>query len=173
MKKILAFFLITPAILIAMWLLFEHGYIRFNYPSHIKYPIRGIDVSHHQGKIDWHKVKNEDIQFVYIKATEGGDFKDPSFNENWNGAKNEGMKVGAYHFFTLCKPVQKQINNFLSTVPLEEDALPPALDLEFMGNCKNLPIQVSIPQDIPVFINALKNRYGKEPILYVTSLVSG
>jgi len=167
-RGILVFFLIMATILIVLWFLIDHGYLRFNYPSRMKYPIWGIDVSHHQGKIDWHKVKSENIQFVYVKATEGGNFKDPSFIENWDGAKKEGMKVGAYHFFTLCRPVKEQINNFISNVPVQEDALPPVLDLEFMGNCKNSPTQVSLPSDIQVFIAALRSRFGKEPVLYVT-----
>lgn len=162
------FLLFTATILIVLWLLFDRGYLRFNYPSRTKYNIWGIDVSHHQGKIDWYKVKRDNVQFVYIKATEGGDFKDSSFIKNWNGAKKEGIKVGAYHFFTFCRPVKEQINNFISTVPVQDDALPPALDLEFLGNCKKSQVRVSFPEDIYVFINALRSRFGKEPVLYVT-----
>jgi lysozyme len=56
-----------------------------NEPSRAKYPIRGIDVSHHQGGIDWLAVKASNTRFAYIKATEGASFRDPKFSENWGG----------------------------------------------------------------------------------------
>ncbi len=62
----------------------------------------GIDVSHNNGVIDWVKVKSDpqNIQFVYIKATQGVDFTDPKFIANVQGAKAAGLKWGAYHFAT-------------------------------------------------------------------------
>ena len=59
------------------------GYIRFNYPSQKLYSVRGIDISHHQRDINWNLLAQEDIDFIFIKATEGGDFTDPKFKENW------------------------------------------------------------------------------------------
>src|SRR5437016_295645 len=40
-------------------------------PPKDRYPVRGIDVSHYQGAIEWVKVKRAEISFAYIKATEG------------------------------------------------------------------------------------------------------
>lgn len=62
----------------------------------------GIDVSAHQNLIDWNLVAADGIEFVYIKATEGGDFVDEEFAENWAGAGDLDLDRGAYHFFTLC-----------------------------------------------------------------------
>jgi lysozyme len=62
------------------------------------YSIRGFDVSHHQGEINWKKISPMQYQFVYLKATEGGDFKDRNFQENWLKARERGLHVGAYHF---------------------------------------------------------------------------
>lgn len=76
-------------ILAAAAVLYINGYWHFNYPSRNKYPVRGIDVSHHQGKIDWQRVQAEDIHFVFIKATEGSSHKDAEFNRNWDGATRE------------------------------------------------------------------------------------
>ena len=45
-------------------------------PDRSKYPVRGIDVSHHQGSIDWQRVAADDVSFAIIKATEGGDYVD-------------------------------------------------------------------------------------------------
>lgn len=57
----------------------HNGYIRLNYPSIYKYPVQGIDVSHHQNEIEWNKIDKSKIRFVFIKATEGGDFKEKLF----------------------------------------------------------------------------------------------
>lgn len=93
----------------------------------------GIDVSHHQGEIDWSRVANDNIDFAYMKATEGGDWVDPRFVENWQGAVDNGLSVGAYHFFRTCTDGQLQANNILATVP--EGGLPIAIDVEGGGIC--------------------------------------
>lgn len=59
---------------------------------------KGIDASHHQGSIDWHRVRNDGVEFAFLKATEARTYKDPNFQANLNGAKNAGLAVGAYHF---------------------------------------------------------------------------
>lgn len=59
--------------------------------------IRGIDVSSHQGIIDWAKVPSE-IQFAFTKATEGTNYTNPTFARNWEGIKATGRVRGAYHF---------------------------------------------------------------------------
>ena len=59
------------------------GVLHINNPSRTKYPIRGVDVSHYQGEIDWSRLAGEDISFAYIKATEGSGHKDEMFDRNW------------------------------------------------------------------------------------------
>ena len=73
-------------------------------PDRGKYPVRGIDVSHHQGPIDWQRVAADDVAFAVIKATEGGDHVDDAFATNLREARAAGLAVGAYHFFTFCRP---------------------------------------------------------------------
>lgn len=171
MIRLLKFTLALLAVLAipgTLYLLFDRGFLRFNYPSRAEFPVWGLDVSHHQGKIDWPTVKKQDFQFVYIKATEGGTFRDHRFRENWEAARRVGLRVGAYHFYTLCRPVKDQIANYTSVVPVESDSLPPALDLEFGGNCRERPAPEALLADIGAFNAALKGKYGAEPVLYVT-----
>src|SRR5688572_6854506 len=66
-------------------------------PSDARFPVRGIDVSHHQGAIDWHSVKASGRSFAFIKASEGADFRDTRFSENWQRAREAGIFTGAYH----------------------------------------------------------------------------
>ncbi len=158
-------FVVLPAV---GAVLYFHGYWRFNYPDSSEYPVRGIDVSRHQGEIDWKKIKEEGISFVFIKATEGGDYKDPAFNRNWKGASNAGLLKGAYHFFTFCKSGIEQSQNFINTVPFDYDSLPPVVDFEFDGNCEKPPEKAMVVKELLIFIREVKEKYKKLPIIYVT-----
>ena len=127
----------------------------------------GVDVSHHQGEIDWERVAGDDIEFAYIKATEGGDFVDVSFEANWRGAADAGLDRGAYHFFTLCRPGKDQAANFLATVPPDPDALPPVVDLELSGNCSDRPDRQQIEQELDVFLDEVETATDRQVVLYV------
>ncbi len=158
---------LTLVALLVGYLLFI-GQIRFNYPDKKEFPILGIDISHHQGKIRWAELRKENISFVIIKATEGGDYKDPLFAENWADSKKEGYKTGAYHFYRLCKDGKEQAENFIETVPNSPDNLPPTIDLEFGGNCKTDKSKERILKEVNDFLEAIERHYSKKPILYVT-----
>lgn len=149
-------------------LLLYEGIIWFNIPSQSKYPIRGIDVSHHQGKIDWNKVKNNGLHFVFMKATEGADHKDTRFQVNWSQAQQAGLIRGAYHYFTFSKSGADQAHNFIETVPDEPNTLPPVIDLEFMGNDKFQLDQRALLRELNNFIRVIENHYQRKPLLYVT-----
>ena len=62
--------------------------------------MRGIDVSVHNGNIDWNRVKNDGIGFAILRAGYGKQVsqKDKKFEENYNGAKAAGIPVGAYWY---------------------------------------------------------------------------
>ena len=61
---------------------------------------KGIDVSEHQGVIDWAKVAKDGVQFAVIRAGYGRELsqKDKQFERNYAGAKAAGIKVGAYWY---------------------------------------------------------------------------
>jgi lysozyme len=129
----------------------------------------GIDVSAHQNDIDWRQVANDDIEFAYIKATEGGDFVDNRFADNWAGAAEAGLERGAYHFFTLCAPGDIQAMNFLHAAAPDPSALPPAVDLELAGNCADRPPPDEVLAELTTFLRIAEDAWNKEVILYVGS----
>lgn len=137
-------------------------------PPKIRFPIRGIDVSHHQGGIDWNAVKRSGVEFVFMKATEGGDFKDPKFKANWQGAAAAGIHRGAYHFYILCRPGRDQAQNFIDSVPAGGSVLPPVVDLEFRGNCKQKPGEAELKKELGIFLERIELHYRQNPILYMT-----
>jgi len=152
---------------LALWAYLSGDWVP-NHPSLKKFPVRGIDISHHQEAIEWGKVKSAGIQFAYLKATEGGDLVDRQFPANWNASREAGLTRGAYHFFTLKTPGADQARNFMAVVPAEPDTLPPAIDLEFSGNSRNLPAAADFQRELSEFISQIRARYGREPVIYTT-----
>lgn len=129
----------------------------------------GIDVSAHQEAIDWEAVAGDGITFAYIKASEGGDWTDERFEENWEGADDAGLDRGAYHFFTLCTPGAAQARQFLSVAPPEPSALPPALDVELAGNCSERPDPAVLAAEVDAFLEPVEAAWGVPVVLYVGS----
>ncbi len=166
--KALAAALASVLVLMALAWALSAGFLRFNYPSRDEFPVWGIDVSHHQGPIDWDAVRaGGEVAFAYIKATEGGDWTDRRFAENWAAARARGLRVGAYHFFTLCRDAEAQADNFIRTVP-QADALPHVVDLEFGGNCGARPDPPALRRSVEVWLDRVEAHYGRRPLLYVT-----
>lgn len=149
------------------WMLWK-GLIWLNMPGFRHYPVQGLDVSAHQGKIDWKRVAQGPWSFVYLKASEGGDFRDPAFAANWQASQGTGLLRGAYHFFTFCRSGAEQAANFIQMVPAEAEMLPPVADLEFGGNCSKRPKQAELMRELGVFLDALEKHYRRRPVLYVT-----
>jgi lysozyme len=159
-------------VLVGTAFLFWRGLLWFNMPSRARYPVRGIDVSHHQGAIDWTAIDPAEWRFAYIKATEGGDWRDPDFAANWAGARTAGLVPGAYHFFTLCRPAAEQAANFLAMLPRDR-ALPPAIDVELGGNCSARPDRAALLAELDVFRRAVAENTGETAILYLTREMAG
>jgi lysozyme len=135
------------------------------------YPIHGIDVSKFQGDIDWNAVANSGVKFAWIKATEGGDRADERFQANWTGAKAAGVPRGAYHFVYWCRPPLEEMSWFEQNAPVENDALPPVLDVEATPTsktCHKHLTQEGAIADMKVMLDEMERHYGKRPIIYTT-----
>ncbi len=167
-RTVLILIIITALLTAIAAALFYYGWLRFNYVSFDEFPVQGLDVSHHQGKIDWEKVKNTGFKFVFIKATEGGSFVDPRFRYNRENAGKNGLIVGAYHYFTFRKTGAEQAKNFIATVPYDNTSLPPVVDLEFMGNSGNRLTRQALHRELSDFIGIVEKKYRKRPVLYST-----
>ena len=139
-----------------------------NQPSQAEYPVRGIDVSHHQGDIRWDAVAASGIHFAYIKATEGASYDDPCFKQNWDAAAAAHIERGAYHFYTIGTPGKLQAAHFLSKVPMDASALPPAIDIELAGSNRDVGSVAQFQRDLSEFISILAAHYGRQPVIYST-----
>lgn len=103
------------------------------------YEVRGIDISAHNGEIDFRRVAEAGIEFVIIKATEGGNFKDKAFLSNVRRAREAGLKVGAYHFFRFDTPGYMQGLNFVNSIQGRHLDLPVVIDIEEWANPTSQP----------------------------------
>ena len=132
-----------------------------------RHAIQGIDISKWQKTIDWSGVKGAGTRFAFIKATEGGDYLDENFRDNWAGSRKAGVARGAYHFVFWCRAAKDQVNWFIRNVPKEADALPPVLDVEW-NNLSRCPrtSPAAARAKMREMLVALHAHYGKKPVIY-------
>jgi len=136
--------------------LFYYGILHFNNPSYKEFPIRGVDVSSYQGEIDWSTLSQQNINFAYIKATEGSSLQDKRFDYNFT----EALKA----VFSFGSPAISQFENIIKTVPRNGNMLPIAVDVEFYaGNDKNPPQKETVTNELNILLRKLTLYYGKEP----------
>ena len=129
------------------------------------YPITGIDVSAHTGKIDFAKIKKQDIDFVFIKATEGAYFVDDNFEVNYKNAKLNKIPVGVYHFFSFNVNGKEQANHFYVNIIGKTPDLPYVLDVEEWANQYDISTNKVIAE-IRSFITVLNSKGSHKIILY-------
>lgn len=126
--------------------------------------VPGIDVSYWNAGIDWPKVRAAGERYVFAKATEGDFYADPTFDDNWRGAKSAGLLRGAYHFFRCNVDAKKQANKFIDYVKSMNDMgeLPPALDLETNdGQTRD-----KIIARVKTWMDIVEDAFNRKPIIY-------
>ena len=148
-------------------LLIWNGEILINNPTRKYYPVRGVDVSAYQGKIDWQTLASQGIDFAFIKATEGSGFTDKRFEYNYSEAQKTDLRIGAYHFFSFESGGGTQAAHFIETVEKTDDMLPPVIDVEFYGdfNAENVDKE-KIVSELRTMADMLCSHYGTPPIIY-------
>lgn len=171
MKKLTAtvgcIFLFLIILCAVLYHLVWNGIILLNNPSEKTYPVRGVDVSHYQGEIDWQILSSQNIDFAFIKATEGSSFTDECFEYNFSEAQKCSIDVGAYHFFSFDSKGVAQAEHFIKTVVPFEGMLPPVVDFEFHGmHLANPPEKEKINGELCTLLELLEAHYGLKPIIY-------
>lgn len=123
----------------------------------------GIDVSHYQGHINWEEVVlDKNIQFVYVKATEGSGYVDDFYLRNLYGARSVGIPVGVYHFFRPNASALTQLENFRTNVDPRQQNLIPVVDVERRGKGSLVQFQGRLK----AFLDGVERMFGVKPIIY-------
>lgn len=166
-KSYRTFMAIAAAVVVAVCCVFGYRYMRTAEaanPSWDKYPIRGIDISAHNGDVDFAKVRAHGYSFVIIKATEGGSFKDSKFQMNVVRARRAGLRVGAYHFFRFDVTPYMQALNLMHSLRSVRVDMPVVVDIEDWTNPNDRPAP-RVVQKLVNFINELE-RNGYKVVIY-------
>lgn len=131
----------------------------------VKRQYDGIDVSHHQGNIDWKEVaKDKHIRFVYIKATQGTSVKDNNYERNIKAAHRQGLRCGSYHYLSCLTLICSQFRNFQQAMKGHKQDLIPMIDIEREGvKCWS---KKQVQDSVALFAKLIKNKYGKKPLIY-------
>lgn len=158
------------AVLVGFGAAVVNGWLHLNNPSAEHYPVRGVDVSRYQGTIDWPRIAAQNIQFAYLKATEGSSHVDPTFAINLDGSRAAGLRTGAYHFFSFSSPGDTQADNVIRTVPKQDGMLPVAVDLEFYDSYWLQPAPADqVRRELTALLARLQQHYRSPAMLYVTA----
>ena len=133
-------------------------------PDPAAYPVRGIDISAHNGVVDFDKVASVGMDFVILKSTEGATFKDKNFATNYRKARKAGLKVGAYHFFRFDVGGYMQALNLMHSIKGRRLELPVVIDVEEWSNPRDHTTH-DILTRLQTMINTLE-AHGYHVMLY-------
>ena len=135
-----------------------------------KYSVMGVDVSHYQGYIDWNALEEQNVEFAFIKATEGSSHVDEFYSQNAENIQDTGIYHSAYHFFSFESSGETQAENYINTVDKDSIDMPPVVDIEFYGdNFRNQLSEKKTEEILSPLLTKLEEHYGKKPIIYTTS----
>lgn len=102
--------------------------------------LNGIDVSEHQGLIDWKKTASNGVQFAMLRCGYGRyeSQKDIRFEQNYHGAKEAGIPVGAYLFSyaTDNDMALQEAENCLSIIEGKQFEFPISYDVELSSQAR-------------------------------------
>lgn len=125
---------------------------------------RGIDISNWSGYINWREVRDAGIEVAIIQASEGTFYRDPYLHEFYNGAKENGIKVGFYHFFNpgSSPTPSEQARYFVDTIRGLDSDLKLVLDLEQTGGLDNY----EVTRQAIEFLEEVRNYSGLDVAVY-------
>ena len=125
--------------------------------------VHGMDVSYYDDSVDWTRAHAAGIDFAFIRATDGTQYKDPKFATYWEGARAAGVMRGAYQFFRPAEDPIAQADLLLQLMgPRQPSDLPPVIDVEVSGGLT--PAQVTA--SVHAWVAHVAAAIGRQPIVY-------
>jgi lysozyme len=136
-------------------------------PSRSEFEVQGVVVSETNGKPNWSTLAATGVDFAYLTASEGTTGRDKSFEGNLNGVKQAGVRYGALHHFDICRLASDQATLFITTVPRDANALPPAVQLDFSETCTGHPNRPLILSELATFLSQIEAHSGVPAVLLI------
>ena len=138
------------------------AYQLYNPKRHvIGYSVYGIDVSRWQFQVDWNQVRNDQIQFAFIKATQGVHSVDSFFLRNWEMTDSLKIPRGAYHYYQPEQDPIQQVQNFIKRIDILSMDLPPVIDLE-----EPILDKKKFRVDLQLWLDSVGSHFHRKPLLY-------
>ncbi|MGR3809702.1 glycoside hydrolase family 25 protein [Jiulongibacter sp. NS-SX5] len=139
----------------------------------LRYNTHGVDISHHNGDINWDKViahsnHHSSVKFCFIKATEGTDLIDKRFSKNWEELHSRKIRKGAYHFYSPQADPRLQALNYILNVKLTKGDFVPVLDWEVLGRGR---ARRDIVKNVTEWLEIIEKHYGVKPIIYTNRYI--
>lgn len=148
---------------LAAWLWLAHWQ-----PSRDDYHFQGVDVSDAAGEIDWVTVREAGADFAYVRASFGADGRDSRFDSNWRATAAAALRHGAYLDYSLCRLASDQADLFNTIVAREDDALPPAVFVDYTPGCTARPEPRVVVGEVARLMAMIENHAGKPALLRVS-----
>jgi lysozyme len=123
---------------------------------------QGIDVSQYQGTIDWSQVAGAGISFAIARVSDGLNYPDPYFAQNWSGMQANGIIRGVYQYFEPGQDAVQQADLLINATTFQQGDLPPFLDFETTGGLD----ASALSSQIALWCNEIESRTGLTPIIY-------
>jgi lysozyme len=130
------------------------------------YPVRGLDLSHHNGKILYEGL--DTLDFVFLKATEGKSHIDRDFNQHYKGFQDKGIALGVYHFFSFDTDGKEQAQHFLHRIKGYQFQIPLVVDVEHENNPKTHRDKVI--HRLKDFLHYIQKKTGQKAIIYTNGI---
>jgi lysozyme len=129
--------------------------------------VNGIDVSYHQGAIDWGRVAGAGKAFAFVRASAGTLTADPAYSTNRSGARAAGLAVGSYHFGNPDAAANDAMNEarwFLQNATIRSGDLVPVLDLEVSNGLG----AAALAAWAQTWLSEVTRATGVRPVIYTT-----
>ncbi|WP_429971358.1 GH25 family lysozyme [Fructilactobacillus sp. Tb1] len=134
-----------------------------------KYPIRGVSLNQDSNYMDFNEFKQRGGSFVYIRSSQGTDYLDDNFNDNYSRSIGSGLKIGVYHQYGFGTSITGQEKNFSRAVDGQIGQLPIRIDIDYYGKYTDQTVnKQQLHQRIKQFVNYLYQRYDR-PVLIKTN----
>ena len=100
---------------------------------------KGIDISHHQGDIDFNSLKGN-IDFAMVRISYGSFYEDKKYKQNIKGLERINVPYGFYHFSyaTSVESAKKEAEGFINIIKKYNPTYPIVIDIEWSNRTENV-----------------------------------
>lgn len=134
-----------------------------------EYFVKGIDLSHHNPILNWDMIREQNITFAYLKATEGISHEDRNYRYNYDLARKSNIHIGTYHFYSFGLSGREQAAHFKRIAKCRSGDMLPAIDVEHSPAnpfSKDDKYVTGVIKELKILEKELYNHYGVHPIIY-------